>query len=61
MTAGEMVRLLKKHGCKLIRHGARHDIWMNPETGGMAEIPRHPSKELPTGTANDIKSKLELK
>ncbi len=61
MTAGEMIRLAKKNGCELVRHGAKHDIWKNPKTGGEAQIPRHPSKELPTGTADRIRKELGLK
>ena len=61
MTAGEMIRLAKKNGCEFVRHGARHDIWRNPKTGGETEIPRHQSKELPTGTADEIKKILGLK
>ena len=61
MTAGEMVRLAKKNGCELVRHGSKHDIWRNPKTGEESRIPRHPSKELPTGTENRIKKDLGLK
>jgi len=56
-----MVRLAKKYGCELVRHGGSHDIWRNPKTGGKASIPRHQSEELPTGTANQIKKNLGLK
>ena len=61
MKISEMVRYVKKHGCKLLYHGTRHDVWINPKTGGRTEIPRHRSKELPTGTANQILEDLGLK
>jgi predicted RNA binding protein YcfA (HicA-like mRNA interferase family) len=61
MTVGEIVRLVKSKGCEIVRHGARHDIWRNPKTGNETSIPRHQSKELPTGTANRIKQELGLK
>jgi len=61
MTANELTRLAKKHKCLIKRHGSEHDIWINPRTGGTARIPRHPSKEVPTGTANDIMRGLGLK
>jgi len=61
MTVGELVRRLKKNKCQILRHGSRHDIWINPKTGGTTQVPRHPSKELPTGTANRIQADLGLK
>lgn len=61
MKVSEMIRYIKKNGCKLHRNGARHDIWINPATGGEAQIPRHSSKELKTGTANKILEDLGLK
>lgn len=60
MKVSEIVRLMKKHGCIIKRHGAEHDIWINPITGGEASVPRHGSKELPTGTANKILKCLKL-
>jgi predicted RNA binding protein YcfA (HicA-like mRNA interferase family) len=49
-----------KNGCHIKRHGAEHDIWINPQTGNTARIPRHPSKEVATGTAKNIIRDLEL-
>lgn len=61
MKASELVRLAKKHGCIIKRHGAEHDIWINPKTGKTASIPRHQSKEVATGTAHNIIKDLGLK
>ena len=61
MKISEIVRLIKKHGCIIKRHGAEHDIWINPTTGGEASVPRHSSKELPTGTAEKNLKGLKLK
>ena len=61
MKASELTRLAKKHGCHIKRHGSEHDIWINPKTGDTASIPRHQSKEVPTGTAESIKKNLGLK
>ena len=38
----------------LLREGRNHEIWFNPDTRKEFQIPRHRSKELPTGTANNI-------
>ena len=61
MKASELTRLAKKNGCRIKRHGAEHDIWVNPATGGTARIPRHQSKEIATGTAQNIMKDLGLK
>jgi predicted RNA binding protein YcfA (HicA-like mRNA interferase family) len=60
MKVSEIVRLARNNGCVIQRHGSKHDIWLNPETGSEVSIPRHQSKELPTGTANQILKKLGL-
>jgi len=61
MKASELTRLAKKYGCHVKRHGSEHDIWINPKTGNTARIPRHQSKEVATGTAENIKKDLGLK
>lgn len=61
MKTSELTKLAKKHGCRILRHGSEHDIWINPQTGGTTSIPRHKSKELPKGTELKIKKDLGLK
>lgn len=61
MKASELARLAKKNGCRIKRHGAEHDIWENPSTGKETPIPRHPGKEVATGTAQRIMKDLGLK
>ena len=61
MKVSELTRLAKAHGCQIKRHGAEHDIWIDPKTGGTARIPRHQSKEIATGTAHNIMKDLGLK
>ena len=61
MKASELIRLAKKHECRIERHGSEHDIWINPKTGKTASIPRHHSKEVATGTAHNIIKDLSLK
>lgn len=51
----ELVKKIKKQtNCYILREGSNHEIWLNPNTGKIFQIPRHYSKELPTGTANSI-------
>ena len=61
MRASELTRLAKKNGCRIKRHGAEHDIWVDPTTGNTATVPRHQNKEVSTGTANKIMKDLGLK
>lgn len=53
MKHSEMTRELQSKGCKFSKHGRRHDEWISP-SGKTLYIPRHPSKEVPTGTYKQI-------
>ena len=61
MKASELIKMAKNHGCVIKRHGSEHDIWVNPATGNTTRIPRHKSKEVATGTVNNIMKDLGLK
>lgn len=41
MKTAELLKILKKNGCILLRHGSRHDIWFSPVTEKQFAIPRH--------------------
>ena len=41
MKRKEFIKELVKTGCYLKRHGAKHDIYINPKNGRKAPIPRH--------------------
>jgi predicted RNA binding protein YcfA (HicA-like mRNA interferase family) len=58
VKVSELTKLAAKNGCRIKRHGAEHDIWINPQTGSTASIPRHPGKEVATGTAKNIMKDL---
>lgn len=53
MKTQELLKLLKKSKCELIRNGSRHDIWYSSITGKQFSVPRHKA-EIPTGTLNNI-------
>ena len=54
-TVSEIIKKIKrKTRCYIVRHGAEHDVWINPDTGVEFTIPRHPSREVKTGTAKSI-------
>ena len=54
MKTSELMKLLEKHGCRKIGQYNGHEKWYSPITGQTFPIPRHPAKEIPTGTANKI-------
>ena len=54
MTTAELIRLLKKNGCYLVRNGANHDIYQRPITGKLFSVGRHAKEEVRTGTLKGI-------
>lgn len=53
MKIQELLKLLKKKNCYLIRHGSNHDIWFSPITNKQFAVPRHKA-EIKTGTLKNI-------
>ena len=41
MKRTALLKKIKQAGCVLVRHGARHDWYRNPETGVYQPVPRH--------------------
>ena len=41
MKRKEFIQLLTKAGCKLHRHGRKHDVYINPVSGKKQPVPRH--------------------
>ena len=41
MKRRNLITQLEKAGCYLIRHGGKHDIYHNPNTGKTEPVPRH--------------------
>lgn len=58
MKTNDLLKRLRKAGCFIIRHGARHDIWFSPITGLARPVPRHGAKEIPSGTLKSIEKDL---
>jgi mRNA interferase HicA len=59
MKRQELIRELREVGCVLLRHGARHDVYLNPATGQKQPVPRH--TEIDDALAKHIKKYLGLK
>jgi len=41
MKRKEFIRQLIESGCSLYRHGARHDVYINPINNKKQPVPRH--------------------
>ncbi|MCM1226036.1 MAG: type II toxin-antitoxin system HicA family toxin [Clostridium sp.] len=61
MQYGELIKKLKKSGCRLLRQGGNHEIWYNPRNNQKTQVERHKGKEIATGTVNKIFKDLGLK
>lgn len=60
MKTQELLKLLKKNKCHILRNGSRHDIWYSEVTGKQFAVPRHKA-EIPNGTLNNILKDAGLK
>ena len=58
MKRKDLIRELSKAGCVLLRHGSRHDIYMNPRTGQKQPVPRH--SEVDAKLARHIRKYLGI-
>ncbi|MDQ3754731.1 MAG: type II toxin-antitoxin system HicA family toxin [Acidobacteriota bacterium] len=59
MKRSALLRELSAAGCVLHRHGAKHDIYLNPANGLKQPVPRH--TEIDDRLARHIKRHLGLK
>jgi mRNA interferase HicA len=41
MKRVDLIRAIEQIGCRLIRHGRKHDWYRNPLTGISQPVPRH--------------------
>jgi len=48
----DLIRVIKRKGCVLLRHGANHDWYQNPESKVSQPIPRH--REIKESLARHI-------
>jgi len=58
MKLRDFLRELTDAGCLFLRHGARHDLWLNPRNGQKAAVPRH--AEVKKTTAASIRKDLGI-
>ncbi len=41
MKRKELLKIITTRGCVFLRHGGKHDLYINPKTGKKQPIPRH--------------------
>ena len=59
MKRKDLINHLTAEGCTLLRHGSRHDIYVNSKNGMKQPVPRH--VEINERLADHIKKYLGLK
>ena len=59
MKYSQLYSALTAAGCKLLRHGGNHDVWIHPDTRDRITIPRHGSHEVSKGVERSVKQFLE--
>ncbi len=42
MKRGALLKILKMQGCVFVKHGGKHDQYIQPRTGKKDQVPRHP-------------------
>ncbi len=58
MKRTELLKHLKMYGCELLREGARHSWWINPQKNQRSAVPRH--SEINDLLANKICKDLRI-
>jgi mRNA interferase HicA len=41
MKRKDLIKQIESMGCSMVRHGAKHDWYINPETKKSQPVPRH--------------------
>jgi len=41
MKRKDLIKQITSIGCVLLRHGQRHDLYLNPKTSKKQPVPRH--------------------
>ncbi|MBV8206809.1 MAG: type II toxin-antitoxin system HicA family toxin [Acidobacteria bacterium] len=58
MERNDLLRHLGAHGCRLLREGGKHSIFINDKNANRSSVPRH--LEIASGTALRICRQLEI-
>ena len=58
MNWNELRKKAVENGFELLKHGGRHDIYVNKKTGKIILIERHWTQEVRTGLMNKLKREI---
>jgi mRNA interferase HicA len=58
MKRRELLKHLEKHGCKFLREGSKHTVYINPNAKKASTVPRH--NEINEFLAKKICKDLEI-
>ena len=58
MKRRDLIRHLEQHGCRLLREGANHAIYINPAAKKTSTVPRH--NEINNDLAKKICKDLQV-
>ena len=58
MKRRDLIRSLERSGCILHRHGKRHDVYRNTNSGQIAPVPRH--REIGESLVKVIRKQLGI-
>ena len=58
MNWNEMKKKAVENGFELLKHGGRHDIYVNRQSGKIIQIERHWSQEVRPGLMNKLKKEI---
>lgn len=58
MKRAKLIKHLTNNGCYLLREGGRHSVFINPGSGKISTVPRHP--DVKQFTAEKICKDLDI-
>jgi mRNA interferase HicA len=58
MKRRDLIRYLEAQGCKLLREGGSHSVYVNPEKSKVSTVPRH--REIREALVRKICRDLEI-
>lgn len=58
MKRRDLVRHVEVHGCRLLREGSKHTVYVNPEMKKVSTVPRH--REIDEDLVRKICRDLEI-
>lgn len=60
MKQKDLIKILKRNKCYIVRHGSNHDIWYSTISNKQFPLPRHKT-EIKVGTLKNILKEAGIK